>query len=106
MQKDNTDAAAQAADDHWTEHGSNGEPIEDQTVLVEIFGSATCTYCERAKEHCRKLGFEFAYKDIDADDEAFDQLVGRIGSWKTIPQIFIGPHYIGGFDDFKNKFVA
>lgn len=107
--RDNTDAAAQEADDHWSEYGnmtrSEAHAYEEECrraeVNVEIFGTNTCPYCVKAKELCKSLGYSFTYKNIDEDNEAFDQLVGRIKSWKTVPQIFIGAKHIGGYDDLQ-----
>lgn len=105
--KDNTDAAAQAADDHWSEHGdqtpqqvwSRSRDQLRSNHMVEIFGSNTCTFCTKAKELCNKHFYEYTYYNIDEDEEKFDQLVGRIKSWKTVPQIFIGAIHLGGYDD-------
>lgn len=97
---DNTDAAAQEADDRITEEGT-------QVITpFEIFGTSTCEYCEKAKELLTAQGQKFVFKNIDEDEEAFDQLVGRIKSWKTVPQIFYGPTYIGGYKELQNVRAA
>lgn len=70
-------------------------------MKYEIFGSNSCPYCQKAKELLTKLGLEFEYKNIDEDEEAFDQLVGRIKRWKTVPQIFYGSTHIGGFTELE-----
>ena len=100
--RDNTDEAAQAADDAWSERGLEPD-IEyeepDIPTHVEIFGGNGCNYCTKAKALCEERNIPFTYKNIDEDEEAFDQLVGRIKTWKTIPQIFIGNQRIGGYDE-------
>ena len=93
---DNTDAAAQEADDRITEEGT-------QPLKYEIFGTSTCPYCDKAKELLTSKGLNFTFKNIDEDDEAFDQLVGRIKSWKTVPQIFYGATHIGGFQELEKS---
>lgn len=95
---DNTDAAAQEADDRITEKGTN-------LVRYEIFGTSTCPYCDKAKELLTQKGQKFAFFNIDEDEEAFDQLVGRIKKWKTVPQIFYGAKHIGGYDDLVASFT-
>lgn len=94
--RDNTDAAAQEADDRITEEGTQ------PALRYEIFGTSTCPYCDKAKELLTKLNKEFVFYNIDEDEQAFDQLVGRIKSWKTVPQIFYGANHIGGYDDLVN----
>lgn len=68
-----------------------------------IYGSATCTYCDRAKALLEARGIPFAYFDVDADDGAFDRLFALIGSWKTVPQIFVDGEHVGGFDKLQER---
>lgn len=96
--RDNTDAAAQAADDHVSEHGTRQD-----TPVVEIFGGNGCPYCTKAIALCERLKLIHVYKNVDDDEEAFFQLHGRIGSWKTVPQIFWGSEHIGGYDDLAKR---
>lgn len=97
---DNTDAAAQAADDSWSERGLDieldREPVA--TTVYEIFGSKDCNYCVKAQQFFGQNGIDYKYYDLE-DDDYFDQLVGRIKTWKTVPQIFYGPNHIGSYDD-------
>lgn len=99
--RDNTDEAAQAADDHWSEFGDGPDHREkpEPSSPIEIFGSAGCGFCVKAKDLCVKYHLDYTYKDVDEDEEAFFQLHGRIGSWKTVPQIFVGPKHVGGYDN-------
>lgn len=100
FRRDNTDAAAQEADDYVSEHGTRTLPT------VEIFGSNTCSYCEKAKQLCTKFGLKFRYFNIDEDFDAFDHLVSRIKTWKTVPQIFWGPDHVGGYDELAKRLGA
>ena len=68
-----------------------------------IFGSATCPYCDRAKALLTERGIPFTYRDVDADEDAFDSLFALIGAWKTVPQIFIDYEHVGGFDDLQRR---
>jgi glutaredoxin len=100
LRKDNTDEAAQEADDYISEHGTSKLPI------VEIFGSSTCTYCEKAKTLCDRYALTYKYFDMDVDHDSFDHLVSRIKKWSTVPQIFWGPEHIGGYDDLAKRLGA
>lgn len=73
------------------------------TVTAEVFGTNTCRYCDEAKKLLDKHNIPHVFKNLDEDQEAFDQLYGRIGSWKTVPQIFLGAEHVGGFDQLKAK---
>jgi glutaredoxin len=102
--RDNTDEAAQAADYHWSEFGDGPEYVPDEEVLIiEIFGGNGCRYCAKAILLCQEKSIEYRYYNVDESSERFDQLVGRIGSWKTVPQIFVGAKHVGGFDALKKE---
>lgn len=73
-------------------------------MKFEIFGGEGCPYCVKAVKLVVEKGVVYTYKDINKDEEAFDQLVGRISKWKTIPQIFYGSQHIGGYDDLVKFF--
>ena len=72
-------------------------------LTAEVFGTNTCPYCTKAKELLDQHGIPHVFKNLDEDDDFFDQLVGRIGKWKTVPQIFIGAEHVGGYDDLEIK---
>ena len=95
---DNTDAAAQAADDACSERGLEPEydPADEPDIPthVEIFAGTGCSYCTKAKELCEARGLPYTYKNMDDDEEAFFQLHGRIKKWETVPQIFVGPIHV------------
>lgn len=65
---------------------------------VIMYGTTTCPYCGAARMLLTKKGVEF--QDIVITDDSqlrteMEQLSGR----RTVPQIFVGDHHIGGFDD-------
>ncbi len=80
-----------------------GEETPVPHFTAEIFGTSTCPYCEKAKELLDKHNIPHVFKNIDEDEESFDQLAGRIKHWKTVPQIFLGPEHVGGYDCLFNR---
>lgn len=56
---------------------------------AEVYGTSTCTYCDQAKALLTAHGIPFVYRDIDQDEGAFDDLRRRIGTWTTVPQVFL-----------------
>jgi glutaredoxin 3 len=67
--------------------------------IVEIYTKTFCHYCWRAKLLLESKGV--AYKEIGVDfgGEQRQTMIERAGGRTTVPQIFIGEHYIGGCDD-------
>lgn len=68
---------------------------------VTIFGKASCGFCLRAKQLCDIKGLEYRFIDILAEGISQADLEMTIGKpVETVPQIFIGQQYIGGFTEF------
>ena len=65
---------------------------------VTIYSTTVCPYCVRAKQLLERKGV--AYKEINLSNEgpeARAELMQRTNHG-TVPQIFIGEQFIGGFD--------
>lgn len=58
-----------------------------------------CPYCESAKRLFKSKGYVFEEILVAEDDDAtWDRLEKETG-FKTMPQIFIGDKFIGGYTD-------
>jgi glutaredoxin 3 len=66
---------------------------------VRIYTTPICPYCARAKALLRKKGVAFEEIDVMMDPAARDEMEARSGGRRTVPQIFIGQHHVGGCDD-------
>ncbi|WP_096786974.1 glutaredoxin 3 [Rhodobacter sp. CZR27] len=66
---------------------------------VEIYTTPTCGYCQAAKALLRRKGVPFAEIDVSADPSLRNRMTARAGGRRTVPQIFIGEHHVGGCDD-------
>ncbi len=65
---------------------------------VRVFTTPYCSYCGRAKRLLEKKGVPYQEIDVAGDDEARLRLAEETGL-RTVPQIFIGDHHVGGSDD-------
>ncbi len=68
---------------------------------VDIYTSSTCPYCHRAKDLLRAKGVSFKEYIIDGNNRLCAEAVERSGGMRTVPQIFIENHHVGGYDDLK-----
>jgi glutaredoxin 3 len=68
---------------------------------VKIFTTPWCPYCVRAKRLLEKKGVSYQEIDVAEDDEARVRLAEQTGR-RTVPQIFIGEHHVGGSDDLHD----
>lgn len=66
---------------------------------VEIYTWRTCPYCIRAKNLLAQKGVEFIEYKIDGDELARNKMAQRANGQRSVPQIFINDHHIGGCDD-------
>lgn len=65
---------------------------------VEIYSSAYCPYCVRARQLLERKGVSYQIIEVDRDPQQMVRMVER-SKRRTVPQIFINDHHIGGCDD-------
>lgn len=66
---------------------------------VEVYTTAMCPYCVRAKRLLAARGIAYEEIDVGADAELRAEVVERSGGRRTVPQIFIDGEAIGGYDE-------
>lgn len=69
---------------------------------VIIYTKPTCPYCIAAKQLLTTKGAAFTeiiITDLSADERAL--LDARTNHHRTVPQIFVGEHFVGGFDNLS-----
>jgi len=66
---------------------------------VRIYTTPICGYCYRAKSLLKKKGAEFEEIDVFMDADARQEMEAKANGCRTVPQIFIGEHHIGGCDE-------
>lgn len=66
---------------------------------VEVYSKNHCPYCVRAKQLLEKKGVEYTEYRVDLDHSKLKEMLARSEGRRTVPQIFINDHAIGGSDD-------
>jgi glutaredoxin 3 len=70
-------------------------------VKVFMYSTAICPYCIAAEKLFKSKGVEHVEKiRIDQEPARKDEMIQRTGR-RTVPQIFINDHHVGGFDDLS-----
>jgi glutaredoxin 1 len=68
--------------------------------MIDIYGTATCSFCLRAKKLCERMGLKYEYKDIGYEKYK-NELDGLLTEgYRTVPQIFRYGKLIGGYTEF------
>ena len=66
---------------------------------VTMYSTAVCPFCINAERLLKSKGVaEIDKIRIDLDPAKRDEMMTKTGR-RTVPQIYIGEHYVGGFDD-------
>jgi glutaredoxin 3 len=68
-----------------------------EMARIILYTTDFCSYCRAAKQLLLRKGLDFEEVDVGADHELRIQMVRRAGGRRTVPQIFIDDHPIGGY---------
>jgi len=63
---------------------------------VEIYTGPLCAFCDRAKALLNKKRVSFKEINLASDPNKMDEMIKKTNGAKTVPQIFIGEHHVGG----------
>jgi glutaredoxin 3 len=66
-------------------------------MSVEIYTKDSCMFCQKAKAMFKEQGIPYEEHDVSTINK-FKVMQERISGAKTVPQIIIDGHLIGGFD--------
>jgi len=69
------------------------------TPIVEIYTKWGCPYCSRALALLGAKGVTPAEYDITMGGPKRAEMLARAPDARTVPQIFINGHHVGGSDD-------
>lgn len=76
------------------------EQVESNPVIIYMKGTPQmpmCGFSSRAADALKQCEREFAYVNVIADPEVFENLP-RYADWPTFPQVYISGELIGGCD--------
>ena len=68
-------------------------------MIVKIYSTAICPYCERAKMLLEKRNIKYTEFKIHEDVKLFEEMLALSNGRRSVPQIFIDDQHIGGYDD-------
>tara|TARA_Y100000590_G_scaffold285398_1_gene321192 strand:+ start:1714 stop:1971 length:258 start_codon:yes stop_codon:yes gene_type:complete len=68
---------------------------------VLIYTGPMCNYCSAAKHLLNKKKVNYTEFDIAVDSSKRQEMQEKTNGARTIPQIFIGDTYVGGYNELK-----
>ena len=68
---------------------------------VVIYTGDLCIHCEWAIDLLKRKNIQFTEYNIAKDKAKREEMFKKSNGAKTIPQIFIGEHHVGGNDELQ-----
>ena len=72
--------------------------------MYKVYSQDGCSYCELAKITLMERNIEF--EEINIKDNAQALAMLRLKNLRTIPQIWFGELYIGGYTELKAHIIS
>ena len=66
---------------------------------ITLYTTPTCSYCVSAKRLLSERGFGYTEVDVAQNAQLRSELSVANGNYGTVPMIFVGDLFIGGFDE-------
>ncbi len=66
---------------------------------ITIYTKRWCGYCWAARRLFSKLGLLFEEIPLDGRPELRREVSSAAGGWPTVPMIFLGDEFIGGYTE-------
>ena len=73
---------------------------------VVIYSGPMCNFCSAAKHLLNKKKVDYTEFNIATDQSKMQEMHEKTNGARTIPQIFIGDTYVGGYQELKALEVA
>jgi glutaredoxin 3 len=68
---------------------------------ITMYSTAICPYCVQAERLLVSKGHKVEKIGIDVSDKLREEMI-RLTGKRTVPQIYIGDHYVGGYDQLAS----
>ena len=68
---------------------------------IRVYTTNFCPFCDQAKILLKKLDLDFQEIKLDQDFKLREKLSKDNNGWRTVPMIFVGEEFIGGFNELS-----
>lgn len=77
-----------------------------QLTKAEVWSQTNCPACSEAKRLLERHGIQYFERMIGINGYTKKDLVNRVPSARSVPQIFLGNEYIGGLAELKKALLS
>jgi glutaredoxin 3 len=68
-------------------------------VPIKLYTRRWCWYCFAARRLFNRLEIDFNEISVDGLPDLRREVSQRAGNWATVPMIFIGDRFVGGYQE-------
>ena len=68
---------------------------------ITVYMGPMCSYCDAEKRLLNKKNIPYKEINIALEEGKMEEMLKKSNGMKTIPQIFIEDHHIGGYDELR-----
>lgn len=68
-----------------------------------VWSKDQCPYCDQAKSLLKLKEIDYEERNISSGAWTKEQLLEAVPAARTMPQIFLGQEYVGGFQELKKR---
>lgn len=72
---------------------------QNGVMTITIYSTDSCGYCRAAVRLLTERGHPFTEIDLTHDAALRQEISARAGGYRTVPMIFIGDRFIGGYQE-------
>ena len=65
---------------------------------IKVYTSSPCSFCSAAKQLLESRGYEYTEISLQGNQELMMEVMQKSGQ-RTVPQIFVGEHSVGGYQE-------
>tara|TARA_B100000809_G_scaffold108310_1_gene106792 strand:+ start:484 stop:714 length:231 start_codon:yes stop_codon:yes gene_type:complete len=69
--------------------------------VIEIYGTDSCVFCDKAKELLETYNKEYTYIDVTETEDTTAAFFKKFPNVRTVPQIEWEGKHIGGYTELK-----
>ena len=81
---------------------TNYQNYKENKMKAIVWSKNQCPYCDQAKSLLKMKGIDYEERNINNGWDRED-LLAAVPTARTVPQIFLGEEYVGGFTELKKK---
>lgn len=68
---------------------------------IRLYTKNFCPYCDAAKRLFQRLNLSYEEKNLENDPAERQRLSALAGGYRTMPMIWIGEEFVGGYSDVE-----